>query len=407
MAGRIASLRRAFEDRVQQQQTSNEGVPNGHQTSPPVARDLPARPGTPYKESSTPDKPPSNPAWSSTIQSLENLDDATEGGPKGPVQDRNLSGVVSATSKALKAALMENEELQARIAELEAKVATGGADDTDAGQIEQALSDASAALAARRQDIAVLEQQVATLQANNAAMHEAQIHLQAAVDAASPHAEDGSQNIAHKMTEQIQQLSSEIVDLRATNLRLDTLYGDLLLVCDDAEAQRDALQLRVDQLEASGGSPNRAVSWPSESREGNTLFGGPLATINEGSAQTSPADSAATSPIPYNADEVQGSETVPDMTEAVAALRRELQEIREQQQLEREAASAKHARLEEELDTSSRRIQQLLEEIKVGQEARTEAQEKAKEIDTHKRYIEQLQQQKTQVRAQIRSVEID
>jgi chromosome segregation ATPase len=389
--GRIASLRKAFEDRQEQQQAANAGAPKA-QASPPSAAlgDLPARPDTPYAEG----KAPAVPAWQNTIESLENLDGTADahGSQKGPNKDRNLSGIVTATSKALKAALMENEELQARIAELEAKLATGGADDTDAGQIEQALSDASAALAARRQDISVLEQQVATLQADNAVMHETQMRLQAAVT--SHNAEDGA---AHHLTEQVQQLSSEIVDLRAANLRLDTLYNDLLLVCDDAEAQRDALQLRVDHLEASGGSPNRSGGWAVESREGGaTMFGG-LATINEGSGQTSPADSAATSPVAYNLDEAQGGETMPDSSETVEALRRELQEIREQQQVEREAASTKHAQLEGELDAASRRIQQLLAEVKEGQKAKSEVQERAKEVDVHKQQIEQLLQQQRQV----------
>jgi hypothetical protein len=60
-------------------------------------------------------------------------------------KDRNLSGVVSATSSlsnivsatsnALKAALMENEQLKVRNAELEFKLETvaGSVDDTDTG----------------------------------------------------------------------------------------------------------------------------------------------------------------------------------------------------------------------------------------------------------------------------------
>jgi hypothetical protein len=51
------------------------------------------------------------------------------------MKDRNLSGVVSATSNALKAALMENEQLKVRNAELEVKLETvaGSVDDTDTG----------------------------------------------------------------------------------------------------------------------------------------------------------------------------------------------------------------------------------------------------------------------------------
>jgi chromosome segregation ATPase len=167
------------------------------------------------------------------LESLENLDgpaddQGAKSNKKGPGKERNLSGIVSATSKALKAALMENEELLARNAELEAKLVTGGADDTDAGQIEQALSDASAALATRREEIAVLEQQVATLQADNAVLHESQLRLQAAINANI--AEDSAATPAQRISEQIQQLSSEIVELRAANHRLDSLYADLLLV---------------------------------------------------------------------------------------------------------------------------------------------------------------------------------
>jgi aminopeptidase N len=119
------------------------------------------------------------------MEQLERTADGGNANKSSPAEkasrDRNLSGVVNATSKALKAALMENEELSARNAELEAKLATGGSEDTDAKEIERALTAASAALAARRQDILALEHQVATLQAENSVMIESQMRLQGAV----------------------------------------------------------------------------------------------------------------------------------------------------------------------------------------------------------------------------------
>lgn len=128
--------------------------------------------------------------WENTIQSLERAatsgTNTTAGITNGPLggRDRNLSGIVSATSKALKAALMENEELQLRNTELEACMSRqdlGSTADTDAGEIERALYDASLALAARRQDILALEHQVLTLQAENSVLLETQTHLKSAV----------------------------------------------------------------------------------------------------------------------------------------------------------------------------------------------------------------------------------
>jgi len=99
------------------------------------------------------------------------------------MKDRNLSGVVSATSNALKAALMENEQLKVRNAELEVKLETvaGSVDDTDTGEIERALSNASLALAARRQDIFVMEEEIAALKVDNSVLLETQVRLETAL----------------------------------------------------------------------------------------------------------------------------------------------------------------------------------------------------------------------------------
>jgi hypothetical protein len=171
--GRIAALRSAFEGSgTLSPSVSPHKTPNGAQGATSSRESgashskgdedasgdkLPAggRPDTPqYGRPTAPQT-----AWDSTLENLAKaaVADTTtaqvqSNGKTAPnMKDRNLSGIVSATSKALKAALMENEELQARNAELEAKLVTGGAEDTDAGEIERALSDASLALAARRQ----------------------------------------------------------------------------------------------------------------------------------------------------------------------------------------------------------------------------------------------------------------
>ena len=189
--GRIAALRSAFEGK----DVGKEASPKGKATPSPVVhmadgqhhaadeRGPPpgGRPDTPQFVHS-PSKPTK---WDSTMEQLERTADGGNANKSSPAEkasrDRNLSGVVNATSKALKAALMENEELSARNAELEAKLATGGSEDTDAKEIERALTAASAALAARRQDILALEHQGATLQAENSVMIESQMRLQGAV----------------------------------------------------------------------------------------------------------------------------------------------------------------------------------------------------------------------------------
>jgi len=198
--GRIASLRVAFEGKT----TGTPPSPNASRTNgvvPATHRGgeknlgderLPesGRPDTPqYGKPVGADTTPQA-EWENTIQSLERAatsgTNTTAGITNGPLggRDRNLSGIVSATSKALKAALMENEELQLRNTELEACMSRqdlGSTADTDAGEIERALYDASLALAARRQDILALEHQVLTLQAENSVLLETQTHLKSAV----------------------------------------------------------------------------------------------------------------------------------------------------------------------------------------------------------------------------------
>jgi len=184
--GRIAALRSAFESK---DNGGKEASPKVKASVPSVRKEdggqsdhdspLPpgGRPDTPqYGHAPSQGK---QTKWDNTMEQVERVCKGGTAEKEG--RDRNLSGVVTATSKALKAALMENEELSARNAELEAKLATGGAEDADAGEIERALSDASAALAARRQDILVLEHQVATLTAENSVMIESQMRLQSAV----------------------------------------------------------------------------------------------------------------------------------------------------------------------------------------------------------------------------------
>lgn len=323
--GRIAALRSAFEGK----DVGKEASPKGKATPSPVVymadgqhhaadeRGPPpgGRPDTPQFVHS-PSKPTK---WDSTMEQLERTADGGNANKSSPAEkasrDRNLSGVVNATSKALKAALMENEELSARNAELEAKLATGGSEDTDAKEIERALTAASAALAARRQDILALEHQVATLQAENSVMIESQMRLQGAVSShlavevrsidfaqtrtwCETHThicvftitvplgslpqttQEGTSQLVERLAKEINLLSAELVDLRAANQvssslllaspvfsphkalmyhlntdawfvcdlqRLESQYADLLICCDSAEAQRDALQAQLAQ----------------------------------------------------------------------------------------------------------------------------------------------------------------
>jgi hypothetical protein len=325
--GRIAALRSAFEGK----DVGKEASPKGKATPFPVVHKADdqhhaadesgpppgGRPDTPQFVHS-PSKPTK---WDSTMEQLERTADGGNANKSSPAQragrDRNLSGVVNATSKALKAALMENEELSARNAELEAKLATGGAEDTDAREIERALTTASAALAARRHDILALEHQVATLQAENSVMIESQMRLQGAVSShlavevgsidfaqtrtwCESHThicvsmltvtlgslpqttQEGTSQLVERLANEINLLSAELVDLRAANQvssesaagvsriikaphkavmyhintdawfvcdvqRLESQYADLMICCDSAEAQRDALQAQLAQ----------------------------------------------------------------------------------------------------------------------------------------------------------------
>ena len=146
------------------------------------------------------------------------------------------TGIVSATSRALKAALMEREELNARNAELEAKLASvAGVGDTDAGEIERALSDASNALAERRQEILLLQEQIAAVQTENQTMREAQARLQTIMAASDPEGKNGLP-AADEFAGQLKLQAADIVKLRNKIQHLESENRDLHLVCPNSLA---------------------------------------------------------------------------------------------------------------------------------------------------------------------------
>jgi hypothetical protein len=146
-------------------------------------------------------------------------------------KDRNLSGVVSATSSlsnivsetsnALKAALIQNEQLKVRNAELEVKLGTvvGSVDDTDTGEIERALSNASLALAARRQDISAMEEEIAALKVDNSVLLETQVRLETALVAFTAEGATG-EDMPVVLAQLMKQLSAEIIEQRCVNENL-------------------------------------------------------------------------------------------------------------------------------------------------------------------------------------------
>jgi hypothetical protein len=363
------------------------------ETQPVPAGRPPRRPDTPHYDQIASedrrDEVASPPPWDSTLQRLDRaaVNGKSQNSSKnGDVKDRNLSGIVTATSKALKAALMENEELLARNAELEAKLTSGVAEDTDAGQIEQALSDASLALRERRREILVLQDQMTALQAENNVMLEAQTRLKAIL---SPPPQEGI-NVDNEVAAAIEQQSAEIVQLRAANQRLEEQKIDLLMLCDD-------LQLQIDSLQSAKEGSN---TWSPISGE---MVG--LATIQEGSGATSPSNMSAASSTTSPRRSPVGFSQDHEHSAAIDALRLELHEAHQQHQREQQDQAAKHELekqdLEKTLKSASIQIQELMASLASQQALGVEAQLK---LDASAKEVAALRDECTQLRQRAESL---
>ncbi|EKX31720.1 hypothetical protein GUITHDRAFT_149117 [Guillardia theta CCMP2712] len=189
---------------------------------------------------------PVPPSWSNTMDKLHDFKDKRS--------SSDLTGIIDATTKALRAALFENEEIRARNAELEGRLAVcaGGADaeQIKVEEIESALSKASNALAARREEVLNLEEKLKQVEQSRAESVESELQMRAALNAYVKDPNDRS--IVEQLQDRINQLALENIQVRGTCRHLEEEVESTREALEHVAKEKEELKLKFSEISVLG-----------------------------------------------------------------------------------------------------------------------------------------------------------
>eukprot|EP00960_Hanusia_phi_P065435 766092-Hanusia_phi.AAC.2 len=192
--------------------------------------------------------------WSNTMDKLHDFKRTSS----------DLSGIIDATTKALRAALYENEEIRARNADLEGRLAvcSGGADAEQirVEEIESALSKASNALAARREEIMILEQKLKQVEESRAESVESELQMRAALNSYVKDPNDRS--IVEQLQDRINQLALENIQVRGTCRQLEGEVESAREAIEHFAKEKEELELKFNEISVLGsgvGNPSTSL----------------------------------------------------------------------------------------------------------------------------------------------------